>query len=273
MRILFSILSSKPSLASPSTPRPSGTPLIEGNFSHISFSILLLLFATSIFAQELFVPVKPEKPLMFCTAQKEFLKAAENFESWEEIRRMENVVVQMPYATFDNFTGHNLYCGIQRAFLHKDAMKKLRWASNFLKKQNPKYKLVIIDAARSNAAQEVLRSAVRGTPWQHFVSSPSTGSIHAYGMALDVGLLNESGEPVDMGLPFDSFAFYAGKKGEQEAFEKGLLTEAQIKNREFLRLVMKNAGWINLPSEWWHFNAAPSDTIRTKYVQPLPLPQ
>jgi D-alanyl-D-alanine dipeptidase len=149
-------------------------------------------------------------------------------------------------------------------------MRKLRYAASLLYKQNPNYKLILFDAARANHAQEALRAQVRGTPWQHFVSSPSKGSIHAYGVAVDIGLLNEKGEPVDMGLPYDSFAFYAGKKGEQQALEQGLLTNEQMKNRELLRLIMGQSGWISLPSEWWHFNAAPGDTIRAKYAQPQP---
>jgi D-alanyl-D-alanine dipeptidase len=239
------------------------------------FSILILF--TLAFSQndtlQLFVPQKPAKPLMFCTAHKEWLAAAENFENWEEIRGIKNLAIKMPYATFDNFTGHNIYCGIQRAFLHKDAMQKLKWAAALLKKQEPDYKFVIFDAARSNHAQEVLRATVRGTPWQSFVASPQNGSIHAYGMAVDIGMLNKEGELVDMGLPYDSFAFYAGKSGEKQALEQGLLTETQIKNREFLRSIMQQGGWHNLSSEWWHFNAAPADTIRAKYAQPLPLPQ
>jgi D-alanyl-D-alanine dipeptidase len=237
---------------------------------------IIIFLCALVFAEDtlpLFVPQKPEKPFKLCSAQKNWISVVENFEDWEEIKGIKNLVIKMPYATFDNFTGHNIYCDIQRAFLHKDAMQKLRWAAALLKKQEPNYKLVIFDAARGNHAQEALRAAVRGTPWQHFVSSPSTGSIHAYGMAVDIGLLNENGELVDMGLPYDSFAFYAGKKGEEEALKQGLLTETQIKNREFLRSIMGKSGWINLPSEWWHFNAAPGDTIRAKYAQPLPFQQ
>ena len=241
------------------------------------FIILYSLFSIlNSFAQDtlpLFIPVKPEKPLMFCTAQKEWLSAAENFENWAEVKGISNLVIKMPYATFENFSGHNLYCGIQRAFLHKDAMQKLKLAAALLKKEKPNYKFILFDAARANHAQEMLRATVRGTPWQHFVSSPAKGSIHAYGMAVDIGLLNENGVLADMGLPYDSFAFYAGEKGEAQALEQGLLTEAQIKNREFLRSVMRQSGWISLSSEWWHFNAAPSDSIRAKYAQPLPLPQ
>lgn len=234
---------------------------------------IILLLVSMVFAQELFVPQKPEKPLMFCAPQKEWIAAAEKFEDWQEISGIRNLVIQMPYATFDNFSGHNIYCGIQRAFLHKEAMQKLRWSATVLKKLEPDYKFVIFDAARSNHAQEVLRAAVRGTQWQHFVASPTTGSIHAFGMAVDIGLLDGQGNLVDMGLPYDSFAFYAGKKGEKQALEEGLLTETHIKNRELLRKVMAQGGWISLSSEWWHFNAAPGDTIRAKYAQPLPLRQ
>jgi len=240
------------------------------------FFILFLLTAS--YAQEqdtlsLFVPKRPEKPLKFCTAQKEWIKIVENLEDWSEVRGIKNLVVRMPYATFDNFSGHNLYCDIQRAFLHKDGMQKLRYAANLLSKQKPDYKFILFDAARPNHAQEALRSTVRGTPWQHFVSSPSKGSIHAYGMAVDIGLLDERGELVDMGLPYDSFVFYAGKKGEKQAMEQGLLSEQAFKNREFLRSIMAQSGWINLHSEWWHFNAAHGDSIRVKYAQPQPLSQ
>jgi len=240
-------------------------------------NLFLLLLFTPTFSQNdtlpLFVPQKPEKPLMFCKAQKEWIDTVLNFEDWEEVKGIKNLVIKMPYATFDNFTGNNIYCGIQRAFLHKDAMQKLKWAAALLKNMEPDYKLVLFDAARSNHAQEVLRAAVRGTPWQSFVASPQSGSVHAYGMAVDIGLLNKDGELVDMGLPYDSFAFYAGKRGEQRALEQGLLTETHIKNREFLRRIMGQSGWINLYSEWWHFNASHGDSIRVRYVQPLPLRQ
>jgi D-alanyl-D-alanine dipeptidase len=236
--------------------------------------IFCLIIATIALAEQdtlpLFVPQKPAKPVRFCSAQKEWIALAEKFEDWEEVRGIKNLVVKMPYATYENFSGHDLYCGIQRAFLHKDAMRKLRIAANLLSKQKPDYKFILFDAARANHAQEALRATVRGTQWQHFVSSPSTGSIHAYGMAVDIGLLNGKGELVDMGLPYDSFAFYAGKKGEQQALEQGLLTAKQMENRELLRSVMGQSGWISLPSEWWHFNAAPGDTIRAKYAQPQP---
>jgi len=236
---------------------------------------VILFLIACVFAQDtlpLFVPQKPEKPRMFCSAQKEWLAAAEAFEGWEEVKGIKNLVIKMPYATFDNFTGHNLYCGIQRAFLHKDGMQKLKWAAALLKKEEPNYKFILFDASRSNHAQEALRSVVRNTPWQHFVSSPTKGSIHAYGMAVDIGLLDERGELVDMGLPYDSFAFYAGEKGEAQALSQGLLTETQLKNRNLLRSIMRRTGWITLPSEWWHFNAAPADTIRARYEQPLPWP-
>jgi D-alanyl-D-alanine dipeptidase len=239
--------------------------------------VIISLFFSIAFSQvdtlPLFIPQKPEKPIKFCKAHKEWISVVEKLEDWEEVSGISNLVIKMPYASFDNFTGHNLYCDIQRAFLHKDAMKKLKWAAALLKKKEPNYKFILFDAARPNHAQEMLRAAVRGTPWQHFVSSPAKGSIHAYGMAVDIGLLNERGEFVDVGLPYDSFAFYAGKGGEKQALEQGLLTKAQIENREFLRSIMGQNGWISLSSEWWHFNAAPGDTIRANYVQPMPISQ
>ena len=65
-----------------------------------------------------------------------------------------------------------------------------------------------------------------------------------------------------MGTDFDYFEERAGERGEAAALQKGTLTAVQVENRKILRRIMKKAGFIPLPSEWWHFNAIPSKTIR-----------
>jgi D-alanyl-D-alanine dipeptidase len=106
---------------------------------------------------------------------------------------------------------------------------------------------------------------VEGTPYERFVSQPIPGSIHAYGMALDL-TLTIYGEPVDMGSAFDSFDDCAGKENENWCVKEGRLTPTQRQNREMLREAMRAGGWVNLPSEWWHFNAGhSSEKIRDDY--------
>lgn len=70
------------------------------------------------------------------------------------------------------------------------------------------------------------------------------------------------GRPLDMGTDFDSFEAAAGSRGEKAALKSGRLTELQIAHRRILRRAMKGAGFIALPSEWWHFNAAASAWVR-----------
>ena len=160
--------------------------------------------------------------------------------------------MELRYATFDNVTGHDMYCGIQRAFIHKDGLSKLKRAISILAKELPGYSFVIFDAARPMYAQSVLKSSVAGTPYSHFVSSGKTGGLHNYGLALDLGLADSLGVLLDMGADFD-------------ALKSGRLTKEQINNRNLLRKIMKRAGWVMLPSEWWHFNAFTREYTKEHY--------
>jgi D-alanyl-D-alanine dipeptidase len=96
------------------------------------FLVTLLFFWGSFcFAHEtdsLFVPPKPEKPLRYCSSVKKWIGFATNDSNMVEITRLKGVRMDLRYATFENVTGHDLYCGVQRAFVHKDAAAKLRKA-------------------------------------------------------------------------------------------------------------------------------------------------
>ena len=224
----------------------------------MKFYLALLLFCAFAFAHEtdsLFVPPKPEKPLRFCSSAKKWIDYATHDSNLVEITHMRGIRMDLRYATFNNVTGHDMYCGIQRAFIHKDGLPKLKRALSIIAKEQPGYSLVIYDAARPMYAQSVLKQSVVGTPYSHFVSSGKTGGLHNYGLALDLGLVDSLGVPLDMGADFDSFERCAGFVGEAEALQSGRLTQAQIDNRNLLRSIMKRAGWVMLPSEWWHFNA------------------
>lgn len=220
--------------------------------------LTILLFATLTFAHKtdsLFVPPKPEKSLRFCTSAKKWIDYATHDSNLVEITYMRGIRMDLRYATFNNVTGHDMYCGIQRAFIHKDGLPKLKRALSIIAKELPGYSLVIYDAARPMYAQSVLKQSVAGTPYSHFVSSGKTGGLHNYGLALDLGLVDSAGVMVDMGADFDSFERCAGAVGEAEALQSGRLTQMQVDNRNLLRSIMKRAGWVMLPSEWWHFNA------------------
>jgi D-alanyl-D-alanine dipeptidase len=224
------------------------------------FAILLalLFFFGQSFSHEtdsLFVPPKPAKPLRFCTAAKQWVDYATHDSNLVEITRLPGIRMDLRYGSYNNVTGHDLYCGVQRAFVHRDALPKLKKTLAIIKKELPGYTLVIFDAARPMYAQAALKSTVAGTPYSNYVSSGKTGGLHNYGLALDLTLADSSGNLLDMGTDFDSFERCAGEVGEADALERGRLTQRQIDNRNVLRGVMKRAGWVTLNSEWWHFNA------------------
>lgn len=237
----------------------------------MKYILLLLLFASSAFAldEDVFEPPKPAEPKRFCKQAEKFYALMESSKEYVEITDWQGLRLELRYGTFNNLSGHDLYCGGKRAFLHKDAAKKLKKAIEFLPsefpvEQYPNVRFVIFDAMRPLYAQEALRAPVRGTKFSHFVSSPATGSLHNYGMAIDLGVESDNGL-VDMGTDFDTFEKAAGQKYEAEALRSGRLTQAQVDDREKFRKVMKRAGFIPLPSEWWHFNALPSAQVREQY--------
>ncbi|MBR1746105.1 MAG: peptidase M15 [Fibrobacter sp.] len=172
-----------------------------------------------------------------------------------EITNMKGLRMDLRYGTFNNVTGHDMYCGIQRAFVHRDALPKLKRSLSLIAKELPGFTLVIFDAARPMYAQSALKLAVVGTPYTNYVSSGKTGGLHNYGLALDLSLADSTGVLLDMGTDFDSFERCAGEVGEADALNSGRLTQQQVDNRKLLRSIMKRAGWVSLSSEWWHFNA------------------
>ncbi|MBS7271277.1 M15 family metallopeptidase [Fibrobacter sp.] len=233
------------------------------------FLVTLLFFWGSFcFAHEtdsLFVPPKPDKPLRYCSSAKKWIELATADPNMVEITRLKGVRMDLRYATFDNVTGHDLYCGVQRAFVHKDAAAKLRKAIKIMQREMPGSEFVIFDASRPLYAQEALRRTVRGTPYSAYVSSPGKGGMHNFGLALDLGITDADGNLLDMGTDFDSFERCAGEVGEANALKSGRLTQEQVDNRNKLRKIMRGAGWVTLGSEWWHFNAFPSKYVRENY--------
>lgn len=169
------------------------------------------------------------------------------------------------YATSNNFTGQNLYGEFNQAYLHSVAAEKLRKAVALLHQRRPDLHLLIFDALRPRSVQYILWEYVKGTEQQRYVADPSRGSIHNYGFALDLTLVDDKGHELDMGTAFDDFTPLAQPLQEQAFLQQGRLTQAQLENRLLLRSVMEAAGLIQLPLEWWHFDALPKAEVKQNY--------
>ncbi|NDW18332.1 D-alanyl-D-alanine dipeptidase [Dysgonomonas sp. 216] len=166
-----------------------------------------------------------------------------------------SIVIDLKYATSDNFTGVILYIEIGNAYLHPLAMEKLCKASQILNNENSELRLLIYDAARPLSAQKRMFEVVQGTKYQAYVANPSRTGLHNYGMAVDLTICDENRVPLDMGTPFDYFGKTAGINDEDLFVSQGLLTREQVNNRRLLRRVMQESGFIAIRGEWWHFNA------------------
>lgn len=177
------------------------------------------------------------------------------------------IVVEMKYASNDNFLGRDIYDGLDQAYLQPDVATMLAAAQGYLKSIKPGYSLVVYDAARPRSAQQRMWDAV-DVPFEEkvkFLANPANGSIHNFGAAVDVGLINALGEKLDMGTEFDHMGDLAYPTLENEMLEKGMLTSEQVDNRKLLRRVMRHGGFWGIQTEWWHFNACTRDEAREKY--------
>ena len=171
------------------------------------------------------------------------------------------------YATADNFLNKPLYTTtLTRAWLHPHAAVKLIHAQEILKQEHPDLSLLIYDAARPIEVQRIMADWAKRTNNTNFVADPARGGgQHNYGMAVDVTLVNDQGEWLSMGTPFDFFGPEAYTDKEDVLLKQRRITPSEYKNRQLLRRVMETAGFTSITSEWWHFNACSSEEARKKY--------
>jgi D-alanyl-D-alanine dipeptidase len=182
-----------------------------------------------------------------------------------ELLPSESVSLDLRYASPNNFTGVNLYGDFNRAFLHRVAYEKFQRAIQNLRGAHPGYRFLVFDTVRTRTVQRILWNKVVGTPQQDYVADPALGSLHNYGLAIDLTVLDAHGRELDMGTPFDDFTALAQPQNESQLRADGKLSEAQLRNRLILRTAMTEAGFIVLPVEWWHFNAIRRSEITSDY--------
>ncbi|WP_287049020.1 M15 family metallopeptidase [Culturomica sp.] len=176
------------------------------------------------------------------------------------------IKVKLVYATPDNFTGKVLYRELRKAYMRPLVAEKLIRAQDLLENIRTGWQIVVYDAARPMSVQREMWELVKGTPRHIFVSNPGRGGgLHNYGLAVDVTLCDSSGGFPDMGSAFDYFGEEARGDKEEELVIRGKITPEAFENRQLLRKVMTEAGFIALGSEWWHFNALPRREVIGKW--------
>jgi D-alanyl-D-alanine dipeptidase len=174
----------------------------------------------------------------------------------------------LKYASTDNFMHRKLYDTLKKPFIQIAIARKLAKCQEYLASINADYHLLIYDALRPLSVQWEMWNALDTIPVidrVKFVSNPANGSVHNYGAAVDITICNNNKTPLDMGAGYDDIRKIAYPSLENEFLKSGELTKKHIANRQLLREVMHQQNFRNIPTEWWHFNAATRSTIKRNY--------
>ncbi len=165
-------------------------------------------------------------------------KAADLFDIKEVNAR---IVVDMKYASEDNFTKKKLYDS-NTCFLRKPTAVKLDAVQKELEKMN--LGLKVWDCYRPLAVQRIFWAIL---PDERYVANPKTGSRHNRASAVDVTLVDSQGRELQMPTGFDDFTPRADHHYQD-------LPDQVIRNRELLKGLMEKTGFISLSEEWWHYD-------------------
>jgi zinc D-Ala-D-Ala dipeptidase len=172
------------------------------------------------------------------------LSGCERDELVELDKFIPGIVLDIRYATTNNFTGQTLYPS-SRCFLRKPVAENLRAVQMELATQG--LGLKVFDGFRPLSVQKKMWEVF---PHPGYVADPKKGSRHNRGAAVDLTLirLSDSAE-LPMPTAFDDFTTKAHRDFND-------LPEEVIRNRTLLETLMTKHGFIGLPTEWWHFDDA-----------------
>jgi len=167
--------------------------------------------------------------------------------------------------------------------LRKSVLKRLIEAQQYLSEINPHVQLALFDAWRPIPVQKFMFDYTMhetcksrgidindhsekltiakivdevGRFWAKPTSNSSTPPPHSTGAAIDLTLADMSGKPLDLGGEID----FIGAKSRPDFYEKESLKKPYSKyqvfhyRRSLLFSVMKKAGFVQHPNEWWHFS-------------------
>jgi zinc D-Ala-D-Ala dipeptidase len=164
--------------------------------------------------------------------------------------RIPTILLDLRYATSNNFTNQVLYPSTTTTFVTRVAANALNDVQNELLQAG--LSLKIYDAYRPYSATEKMWDLVKD---DRYAANPATGSGHNRGVAVDVTITNlQSNEDLDMGTGFDNFTDTAHHNFTQ-------LSGIVLENRQLLKGIMEKNGFKSLETEWWHYSLPNAKTF------------
>ncbi len=167
--------------------------------------------------------------------------------------------------------------------LRKSVLKRLILAQQHLSKIEPQLQLALFDAWRPICVQKfmfdyTIKETCRSKGidisnlsfdggvidvieevsrfWAKPSSNPLTPPPHSTGAAIDLTLADMNCKTLDLGGEID----FIGPESSPDFYERNLFGTPEPKHvifhnrRTLLCSVMKNAGFVQHPNEWWHFS-------------------
>ncbi|BBX46466.1 M15 family metallopeptidase [Mycobacterium cookii] len=167
-----------------------------------------------------------------------------------------NALIDLRYATTNNFTHVQLYPADARCLVHESMAHGLASAAKALAATGDF--LVFWDCYRPHDVQVKMFNVVPNPAW---VAKPGNyAKSHESGRSVDVTMGNTAEQCprclVDMGTDFDDFSPRA------TAFATDGVSTGQQTNRRRLRDAMSAGGLSVYSGEWWHFDGPGSGTQR-----------
>ncbi|MBT1687682.1 M15 family metallopeptidase [Dawidia soli] len=175
-------------------------------------------------------------------AYKASVKTNPNKELIDLEKFIPGLVLDIRYATTNNFTGERIYT-LAKAYARKPVAEGLKRAQAALKEKGLGIK--VFDAYRPYKATVRFYEVYKDTT---YVASPYKGSRHNRGCAIDMTLIDlKTGQELKMPTGYDSF--------QKAAWPSTPVKDPEVrKNRQLIIDVMKQQGFKVNSSEWWHFD-------------------
>jgi D-alanyl-D-alanine dipeptidase len=148
------------------------------------------------------------------------------------------------YARTDNFVGKVVYPEA-RVFLQRPAAEAVLRVHRNLGELG--YGLMLFDGYRPWSVTKLFWE-ITPEDKRMFVANPKNGSKHNRGCAVDLTIYDlKTGKPLPMPSGYDEFTERASPD-----YQGG--TEEERRNRDLLRRLMEEEGFIVNANEWWHFD-------------------
>lgn len=154
-----------------------------------------------------------------------------------------NIILDIRYATDNNFMHKKLYPPVTATYLRLPAAKALQKIQKEL--NDAGLGLKIYDAYRPYSVTEKMWKPIKD---DRYVADPKKGSGHNRGIAVDLTLIDlKTKQELPMGTGYDNFSDTA-----HQTFTN--LPQKILQNRKLLKDLMEKYGFKLFETEWWHFS-------------------